>query len=258
MIRVVLEHEVDPALPYHRVSPDTLGGPVSGQQLPGNRAGSELRGGSLQYHPPRQVPGGEAVRSPAEALNRARHRAGQDEDLASVMDETERLTTLVEQLLELSRAERSAEVEEVDLVELATDRVDTWSAAAGEREVNVALGASVGGAVVAVTHGAVEQILDNLIDNAVAVAPPGSTVTVSIERNADSHVVAVSDSGPGLSDNDKQRATDRFWRGDEGRAGTGLGLAIVRSLAEAHGGRVLLLDAEGGGLKVEVTFPAVA
>lgn len=183
---------------------------------------------------------------------------GHEEDLASVLIETERLTTLVEQLLELSRAERTVEVETVDLVRLAADRVDTWSAVARDQEVTVALSSSNGDAVTAVAPGAVDQILDNLIDNAVAAAPPGSTVTVSVEQGDDCHVLAVSDRGPGLSDEDKQRATDRFWRGDEGRAGTGLGLAIVRSLAEAHGGRVLLLDVEGGGLKVEVTFPVVA
>jgi len=181
---------------------------------------------------------------------------GHDEDLAAVLDETERLTTLVEQLLELSRAERSIEVEEVDLVRLATDRVDTWSAVAGEREVTIVLSAPDGATVVAAAPGAVDQILDNLLDNAVAVAPPGSTVTVSVERRADAHVLAVADSGPGLSDADKQRATDRFWRGDGDRPGTGLGLAIVRSLVEAHGGQVQLVDVDGGGLKVQIGFPA--
>ncbi|MBC8194192.1 MAG: HAMP domain-containing protein [Acidimicrobiia bacterium] len=181
---------------------------------------------------------------------------GHDEDLAAVLDETERLTTLVEQLLELSRAERSIEVEEVDLVRLATDRVDTWSAVAGEREVTIVLSAPDDAAAVAAAPGSVDQILDNLLDNAVAVAPPGSTVTVSVERRADAHVLAVADRGPGLSDADKQRATDRFWRGDADRPGTGLGLAIVRSLVEAHGGQVQLVDVDGGGLKVEVGFPA--
>ena len=99
---------------------------------------------------------------------------------------------------------------------------------------------------------------DNLLDNAVAVAPPGSTVTVSVERRADAHVLAVADRGPGLTDTDKQRATGRFWRGDESRPGTGLGLAIVRSLVESHGGQIHLVDVGGGGLRVEVTFPVVA
>jgi signal transduction histidine kinase len=183
---------------------------------------------------------------------------GHDEDLASLLDETERLTDLVEQLLQLSRAERSVAVEPVDLVALASDRVDTWSAVAGDREVGIALQAPGGGAVVAVAPGAIEQVLDNLLDNAVAVAPPGSTVTVSVERRADAHVLAVADRGPGLTDTDKQRATGRFWRGDESRPGTGLGLAIVRSLVESHGGQIHLVDVGGGGLRVEVTFPVVA
>ncbi len=177
-------------------------------------------------------------------------------EVGTVLDEIERLTTLVGQLLELSRAERAPEAERLDLARLAADRVDTWSAAAGEGRVAVRLEAPASPVAVLATPGAVEQVLDNLLDNAVTAAPPDSTVTVSVEAGTSFHVLAVSDHGPGLSDADKARATDRFWRGDQGRPGTGLGLAIVRAVAEAHGGHVDLHDTPGGGLTVAVALPA--
>ena len=91
----------------------------------------------------------------------------------------------------------------------------------------------------------------------VSLTSAGATVTVAVDSGSGHHRLVVSDEGPGLSDEDKQRATDRFWRGDQTRSGSGLGLSIVRSLVEAHGGDMELLDASGGGLQIVVRFVAV-
>ena len=90
--------------------------------------------------------------------------------------------------------------------------------------------------IVAAVPGAIEQILDNLLDNAIGVAPAGSTVDVTVIGGTTVHRLVVADHGPGLSDDDKDRATRRFWRGDTSRPGSGLGLAIATSLATASGG----------------------
>jgi signal transduction histidine kinase len=104
--------------------------------------------------------------------------------------------------------------------------------------------------------GAAEQVLDNLIDNALCASPPGATVTLIVEAGLDEHRLTVADEGPGLDDGQKARALDRFWRGRSAQPGTGLGLAIVAALSSASGGSVALSDRAPAGLAVTVTLPA--
>ena len=110
--------------------------------------------------------------------------------------------------------------------------------------------------VLAVPTG-VEQILDNLIDNAITASSAGGRVSVTVSCGHHDHSLSVADEGPGLSDELKARALDRFWRADPSRPGTGLGLPIARALAEASGGSLALGDGTAGGLTVTVTLPAV-
>ena len=119
------------------------------------------------------------------------------------------------------------------------------------------VGPTSDGAVVTVrtVPGAIEQILDNVLDNALLVSPHGTTVTVELDTSATSATVTIVDHGPGLSDADKRDAMRRFWRGDTSRPGTGLGLAIVDALASASGGSAKLSDTAGGGLTVTVALP---
>jgi signal transduction histidine kinase len=136
------------------------------------------------------------------------------------------------------------------------DRVDTWTASADERGVELRHRSLDQPTLVRCIPGAIEQILDNLLDNALSVAPPDSMIDVQIDRIADRTVeLRVVDHGPGLDDAAKADAMRRFWRGDTSRPGTGLGLAIVDTLATSSGGRVTLADTVGGGLTVIVELP---
>lgn len=106
--------------------------------------------------------------------------------------------------------------------------------------------------------GVVEQILDNLIANAVEVSPPHSVMLVTA-RAADGEVVlSVMDQGPGMTDDQRAHAFDRFWRAGGPGDGFGLGLAIVRRLARADGGDAELLPAPGGGLDARVRLRPAA
>jgi len=174
----------------------------------------------------------------------------------AAIDEIERLSTLVNELLQLARADRSAPVAPHDLATLTAERVDTWSAVAEAADVRLELRVDDDGAgEVAAVPGAIEQILDNLLDNAIGVAPSGSVVAVTVEVAPDGRRLTIADAGPGLSDDDKERALRRFWRGDPGRPGSGLGLPIAAQLAQASGGELTLEDAAGGGLAVVVRLP---
>jgi signal transduction histidine kinase len=106
--------------------------------------------------------------------------------------------------------------------------------------------------------GAIEQILDNILDNAVRASPGEGVVTVGIEEGTDTVALRIEDRGSGLTDEEKSQATRRFWRGDTSTPGTGLGLAIVDALASASGGSTVLSDTGGGGLTVTVTLPRAA
>lgn len=152
----------------------------------------------------------------------------------------------------------TAEGRHSDANERVTERCDLWTAVASERGVEIrGHGADTGRVIASVVPGSVDQMLDNLIDNALSVSPEGSQIEVRLEPGQAHHTVRVIDSGPGMTPEQMERSFDRFWRGDTSRAGTGLGLAIVRRLAEASGGGAHLARAETGGVEATITVPAV-
>ncbi len=200
------------------------------------------------------------LRTPLTALrlrleNLRSHSQGADAaELDAIIDESSRLAALVTDLLHLARADQHPEPIEVDLTALAAERVDIWSAIADTQGVRLAWDGPPGPVWARAVPGSVEQIFDNVLDNALNVSPSGSTVTVSVSvAPGDRRVhLGVSDEGPGLSDGNKQAATGRFWRADASTPGTGLGLAIAVALAEASGGTLELSDAPDGGLTVSL------
>lgn len=183
------------------------------------------------------------------------------EDVEQATAEVVRMSRLVNGLLVLARAEaKVTAAEPLPLREIVTERLSVWRPAADERGVDIALGGSVvdGRPLVLASPGHLEQVLDNVLSNALEVSPDGATITVRSELRGDEVELTVSDEGPGMSDPDKSRAFDRFWRGQglTGRSGSGLGLAVVRQLVTDDGGTVTLRDAVGGGLVVAITLRA--
>jgi signal transduction histidine kinase len=199
-----------------------------------------------------------ALRLRLENLQSASGAPDDAEDLTAAIDETNRLAGLVGDLLQFARTEDTAAPEPVDLVQLAADRVDTWSAIADVADVTLDFTSMHSPVLVSAVPGSVEQILDNLIDNAITAAPPDTRVSVSVVSGRTDHQFTIADEGPGLSDDLKARALDRFWRSDHSVPGTGLGLPIAAALAKASGGSLVLHDSPAGGLAATVTLPAAA
>ena len=178
-------------------------------------------------------------------------------EVSSIIAETERLTALVSDLLQLARAERPASRAPLDLGAVTKDRVGTWQAVTEAAGVELVLDAPPDPVRVVAIVGAVEQVLDNLIDNAVRASPPGGWVEVTVGAHPRGGRLAVTDHGDGLSDEQKAMAPQRFWRADPtGEGGTGLGLTIAHQLVTRSQGTLSLGDTPGGGLQVEVLLPA--
>ncbi|WP_329296784.1 sensor histidine kinase [Streptomyces pseudovenezuelae] len=175
------------------------------------------------------------------------------EELAAAQGEIARLSRLVDGLLAVARAEQATpRPVAVRVDEVVAERVDAWSPVAEERNVLLttpsgpALAASLG-------SGHLEQILDNLIANALDAVPDGGSVTVGVRAAGRFARVRVTDDGPGMDTDAKAVAFHRF--GSSRARGTGLGLAIVHRLVTVNGGTVSLEDTPGGGLTVVLDLP---
>lgn len=179
--------------------------------------------------------------------------AGAATRLAAAELEADRLVTIVEGLLALGRAGASVSpVITVDLAAVARERVEQWEPLAAESGITLTIEGPARVPVLAVATG-VDQMLDNIIDNALAVSVAGDSIGVII-TGGEHPTLAVLDQGPGMSDDELARAFDRFWRGGTTTPGTGLGLAIVAELARASGATVRLSRREPRGLVVTIAF----
>jgi signal transduction histidine kinase len=177
-------------------------------------------------------------------------------DIEAAGEETERLQRLVEGLLMLARADQgNMEIDTIDVPLVLTERAGIWAPLADERGVALTAG-EIADVTAWAVPGALEQIVDNYIDNALNAGPDGNEITVSASRENGWVTIHVTDRGPGMATDQLQHAFDRFWRSSSSsHDGSGLGLAIVRQLAEASGGEVALANRVGGGLDAIVRLP---
>jgi signal transduction histidine kinase len=174
--------------------------------------------------------------------------------LQIMLGQTERLTRLIDQLLDLSRIE-SGELRlnrtVVPLHPLVREVLSEIEMARADRGVRVADAVPDDLPPVLVDRERVHQVLFNLLDNAVRYTPPGGEVTVEARPANGGCQVAVIDTGPGIAPEHLPRLFERFYRADAARSrgdgGTGIGLAIARSVVEAHGGHIRAESRVGRG-----------
>jgi signal transduction histidine kinase len=184
--------------------------------------------------------------------------AERQETVALVMDELDRMSRFVDDLLLLARAERGDFLapEPVDLRELAGE-LEVKARGLADRDWRVERPPRPVAAVA--DRQRLTQAVMNLAQNAVQHTVPGDRITIGVDASPREARLWVADSGPGISDEDRRRIFERFARGRDGpRAsdGAGLGLAIVRAIAEAHGGRVELDTEPGRGSTFTLVLPS--
>ncbi len=213
-----------------------------------------------------------ALRTPLTALylqiqlaERAREQDERAAAFATLKDGVNRATHLVEQLLTLARHEPEAAdrpitqrpITQVDLGELASEVVAGHAALAEAAGVDLDLIRRDQKLVVSGEHDALSTLLSNLVENALRYTPRAGRVDVCAMRDGDRAVIDITDTGPGIAIENRERVFDRFYRvGASEVPGSGLGLAIVRNIAERHGAQVTMGAGPGGvGLAVRVAFP---
>jgi two-component system sensor histidine kinase TctE len=205
------------------------------------------------------------LRTPVTALQTQIELAELEDDpqkrtarLHQLAQATGRLSRLVQQLLALARATPAETVamEPLDLRDIAEKIASSHLDAAIARDID--LGFECDPAHVMGIGFLLQELLTNLVDNALHYIPTGGRVTVRSRREGDACIMEVEDDGPGIPVDERDRVFDRFYRraGSPGD-GCGLGLSIVREIAELHGGRVDIVDAASPtGACVRVTLPA--
>jgi len=176
---------------------------------------------------------------------------------------TDRLTKIVEDLLMLSRIETKEfqlKMEAIPLRDFIDDVVEFVKEPAEKKKISLSRNEIPSSLAVQADRSYLEQILINLLDNAIKYTPEGGRVTLSaIEKDSKDIQLSIEDNGIGIPKEDLARIFERFYRVDRGRSkelgGTGLGLSIVKHLVQAHGGRVWVESQPGKGSTFYFTLP---
>jgi signal transduction histidine kinase len=179
------------------------------------------------------------------------------------LEEAYLLERLVEDLRLLTLAESHQlvfEKHELDLIEIARRSISMFQAEADEQKINLGLVTPWDKALIIADPLRTEQVIGNLLANALRYVPEGGCIWVEITQDGRKVTIYINDNGPGVPEADLPFIFNRFWRGEKSRArlsgGAGLGLAITKLLVEEQGGRIEARSVHGGGLQVRVTFPA--
>jgi signal transduction histidine kinase len=174
------------------------------------------------------------------------------EELAgTAIEESDRLLTMIDAMLFISRTEAGVtrpELKPLDLAALVRDAGELFRSLAEDKRILLAWSAPDRLPFMADTP-LVQRMLANLIDNAIKYTPAGGEVAVALESDAEgAAVVRVRDTGPGIPDGDLPHVFERFYRGDPSRSqpGAGLGLSLARAVARAHGGDITVASSPAG------------
>jgi two-component system phosphate regulon sensor histidine kinase PhoR len=202
------------------------------------------------------------IRAAAETLQEGAldDKPAAEEFLGHIQRETDRLTQMVEELLELSRIESGAaplRFAQLDAATLVQDTARRFSQQAERAGLKITAEATESPLPVIGDAERLERAIGNLVANAIKFTPAGGSVTVLVSRAADDVTISVRDTGIGIEPEELDRVFERFFKADRGRgsSGTGLGLAIVKHIVQAHAGTVSVESQPGRGSTFTMRLP---
>lgn len=194
-------------------------------------------------------------------LRRTRDPKDYQETLKSCLDEVERLTLIVQELLVLARLDAGLErslAEVVSLDAVMKGVVDRMQPLAAKRNIQIIVEQLIP-VTAKIAYGSVDLILTNLLDNAVKFSPAGGQVTIRMDEDGTNVAISVTDTGPGIRLEEQQQLFERFYRGSIARtndiSGVGLGLALSQAIARSHGGHIEVSNRDGKGAVFSFIFP---
>lgn len=206
------------------------------------------------------------IRTEAElALRRARTEQEYQDFLRHILQESERTTILIEQLLSLARADSGREtlqMRPVDVSALLRVVADGWKQVATIRDLRFAVRVEDQDTYVSGDESMLRRLADILLDNAFKYTPSPGSVTLSLEESGNAAVITVKDSGIGIPQDEQGKVFERFYRVDESRSrtqgGNGLGLSIAQWIVAQHHGSITVQSNLGEGAMFRVELPKIA
>ena len=185
-----------------------------------------------------------------------------NEHLNSIKEQTLLLTHLINDLRDISLAESgqlTLNVQSTDIVDLAERVISSYQPNAGEKNIRLDMSSPISSLEIEVDPVRIEQVISNLLRNAIHHTPAGGSITVTLGRVDNSLELSVSDTGEGINPDDLPHVFERFYRSGTSRSrnegGTGLGLAIAKQMVEAHGGTVTVESTPGKGSTFRISLP---
>jgi signal transduction histidine kinase len=181
------------------------------------------------------------------------------EALADCVEESDRVLMMLNTLLDISEAETGTmrlELAEVNISVLLEDAVDLYGEVAAAKDLNVSVAATEGLCLRA-DRNRMQQVLANLLDNAIKYTPSGGKIALRAYQQRQQAVILVEDTGMGMSPDELPKIWDRLYRGDDSRSqrGLGLGLSLVKAVVQAHQGAVEVSSIPGVGSQFTLCFP---
>jgi heavy metal sensor kinase len=194
------------------------------------------------------------------ALRNPEDLAGSQEALADCVEESERVITMLNTLMDISEVETGAmklNLRRVDVTELARQLTDFYAEVAEDRGLTISLSAE-GRCETVADENRLRQAVANLLDNAIKYTPAGGRVEVAVKQAAGQVLITVRDTGIGIPEEELPKVWERLYRGDKSRSkrGLGLGLSLVKAIAHAHLGDCGVKSESGAGAEFTLRIPA--
>jgi heavy metal sensor kinase len=195
------------------------------------------------------------------ALKRQRSLNEYKDILESNLDETKKISRILESLLTLARFDSdrlSLNMDPVNIVGLISDIQNDIEILAIQKNIQIAMASNESTMIINIDSERIRRALYNILDNAIKYTPENGRIDIDISKGSDSARIRISDSGSGISDEDIPYIFDRFYRADKARRseGYGLGLSITKSIIRAHGGSIEVESPPGQGAAFTVILPA--